>query len=414
MIESARKVAEIVIDGFKRAVEESGKEETRRLAYRLTLGKEGGGAALSDVERFSKQTQFTPAQAKMMTLPLLRAGFSQKAARQEFATAADVQAGGGMSAEEFLGFAQHVKLKGGVTTKQLVGAGINAPEFFKSLAKKLKIGEKEAETRAKEGVKIDPQLILNEITEAVNKRQGGAAGTGAAAASKTLEARLAKLRDLPNQYLEKLVDSPAFGVLSEKIGSIIQRLDPESPQGQRIIAALDRVFTKIVGWFDELATEEGIDSLVNGFESVITVVSAVLSFVKDTVAEINKLIDGVKVLADISVAVTGSSAAVNAIRKANEDLAREKENRAASKRGNEQLERANSPFADAESSAGPWADNAPLKKAKGGKVIQLNAPISISVHPAKDDVAHTGQKAGQEIHRHVSNALERAVNEGGG
>lgn len=422
LIETAHKFAEIIVEGAKKAFEESGGEEKRRRQFRLSLGAEGGKEALEDAERFSKLTKFTPEQIAPVLLKLRRAGYDEKSARQTIATGSDIEAAGGLKMQEFADFAEHLKLKGGVSTKQLVNAGINAPQFYKDLGKKLKISAEEAEKRAEAGGKIDPQLMLNQITEAVNKRQGGRAGTGGADESRGFEARMAKLFDLPNQYLKRLVNSPGFAQASEAFGRVLDRLDPDSENGRRIIAKLQDVFEKITSWIEEAATPEGIDSMVSGFESVATVVEAVLGFVRDTVAEVNKLIDGVKVLSDIAIAATGGGGAVKAVKELEEKYKAQKRTNEQVAKSQEVAERAVSPLADVAGAPGPYAagpvvnEHRSSSKSSSTKIINLHVhPGAVSVHAApgeSPDRSH--REAGAQLHRHVTRELERAAQEGGG
>lgn len=297
LVEAAHKVVEIFTEGITKAFEEGGKEEKRRINFKLSLGDKEGKEALEDIERFAKLTKFTPEQIAPSLLRLRSAGFSQKSARQTIATGADIEAAGGLSLQEYAEFAEHLKLKGGVTTKQLVGARINAPQFYKDLGKKLGITSEEAEKRASEGGKVDPQLILNMISEARNKQQGGRAGTGGKVESEDFESRLAKLKDLPNQYFKKLVDSDGFSRVSDAFGKLLEKLDPDSEAGERIMGSLTAMFEKIIGWFDEITSDNGIDQLVSGIQTAFDVL-------KKAVDIAGVLVDLFKKAADFSVTIS--------------------------------------------------------------------------------------------------------------
>jgi hypothetical protein len=397
LIEAAHKVVEIFTEGITKAFEESGKEETRRLQFKLSLGTKEGKESLEDIERFSKLTGFTKSQIAPTILKLRRAGFNQQAARSIFATGTDIEAAGGMTAAEYGNFAEHLKLKGGVTTKQLVGAGINAPEFFKNLGKKLGVSTGTAEKMAGAGGKIDPQLMLNMFQEAVEKKQGGPAGTGGIAASNTFEKRIAKLKDLPNQYFEKLVDSPGFQKVSDAFGSLLEKLSPESKDGKRIMASLTSMFERIIGWFDSLTSEKGIDDLVSGVQTAVEILEKAVEFAGDMVDLFKKA---------AGVAETLAAPLAKAMDYGDKLLGRNKQ----------------ADFSDA-GSVDELRSKLKIGVASGvvklgdvGSIVKswkqnhINAPTVINIHGANEE---TGKKVGADVHRNMVNAHERAASEGG-
>jgi hypothetical protein len=277
MVEAAHKFVEVITEGVTKAFEESSKQQVLRLGERLSLGGKGGKEYAEDVDRFSKLTGFDDDVIRKMLLGTRRAGYSQASARQQFATAADIAAGAGeggnqAAISEVLGVFQHLKAKGGIGEKQLAGlignaGGQTVPNLYKDLAKELHISTETAKKRLEEGGKIDPQLVINAITRAVNKQQGGAAGTGAIAYSETLEARWARVQNLPNEFLKKLVDSPGFARAEEMLIGLLEKLDPESPAGLRIQAAIETMFDKITSLIGD--PETAADNLSSTIENAV-------------------------------------------------------------------------------------------------------------------------------------------------
>jgi len=159
---------------------------------------------------------------------------------------------------------------------------LNAHEFYKELGKVNKITAKEAKERAESG-KIDPQALINQITSATNKAQGGEAGTGGKMLGETMSARLEKLSKLPEVYLEKMSESPAWQKLSDKLGGLLKELDPTSPRGQKIMAALFRAFDKLVEAADKFLSPQAIDTFVGGLEKVLAVVEKIFGVVGSVV-----------------------------------------------------------------------------------------------------------------------------------
>ncbi len=287
LLEAAKTVVSLIGEGFRFAVDESAKRQSLELGAKLSLGKQGGKDFLGDVGRFDSRTGFDDDVIAKMLLPLRRAGLDQKASRSAFAAASDIAAGEGNGGDEgrvegILELFKKIKLKGGVTEKILVSLGVETKDFYSDLSKQLGIGTEAAKKQA-EGGKIDPQRLLNTIYSGIEKRQGGELGTGAESYSNTLEAKLRKLSELPGNYFKKMVESPAFLQLGDSLSSVLQRLNPDGPEGQQIIGRLEEVFSQIVGWISQLATPEGIDRLVAGLEGALDVAKGVVNAIESIV-----------------------------------------------------------------------------------------------------------------------------------
>ncbi len=269
-LEGAHKAVEILYDGIKEAFSAIGHEQERRAGYELTLGKERGTEAREAIEKFAPKTAFSASQNQDMMLPLFRAGLSGKAATTAYASALDLAAGRGKGADsgavqEAVETFARIQQKGGVTAKQLSGIGLgetNVPAFFKDLGKTLHVSAEAAQKMAAKPGAIDPQILLNAVTDAINKQQGGEAGTGAEKAGKGLLGQWNKLKSLPEEFFNKLADSPALPKISKTIEGILEKLDPNGPVGAKIFAALEDAFNKIAGFIAETFTPENIDKFL--------------------------------------------------------------------------------------------------------------------------------------------------------
>jgi hypothetical protein len=296
-IEGAKTAVEIFTEGVKHAFEEAGKQQTLRIGEKLSLGK-GAGEYREDVERFSKLSGFDDDRIRQLLLPLRRGGMNQQAARTAFAAAGDVAAGEGRGSDfgrvsEVLSGFQNIFLKGGINEKKLVNLGVNAPEFYKELAKDLKISGKagsaktgegattaaeEAKKRAEQG-KIDPQVLLNAIYRGIERKQGGQLGTGTIATSQSYQARIERLQNLPNEYLRNLVDSPNFQRASDMMAGLLEKLDPEGPAGQRIMATIESMFDKITSLVGDPA--DTADKLADHIENAVDFAGQLISDFRD-------------------------------------------------------------------------------------------------------------------------------------
>lgn len=266
--EGAKKAVEIVYDGIKEAFKAGAGYEQLKLNYKLLLGESGGKEVLEDIERFAGKTRYDGDEIAQMMRPLFNAGFRGTGARSAFAAAADLNAAGLGETQDFIDQITKIKLKGGVQAKQLVGMGVDVHAFGKSLAAALHTNEKTAMERAKEGT-VDSQLLLNTIYEGIEKRQGGKLGTGAQAMGGTMGALWHKISVLPENFLKKMEETPAWEQIKERLTGVLASLDPTSPNGQRIMGALMRGFQRLADAIGRVLTEENIDKFSAGVEKAI-------------------------------------------------------------------------------------------------------------------------------------------------
>ncbi len=434
-VEGAHKAVEVVYDGIKEAFGAIAKEQERVAGYDLTLGKHGSEIAREDIERFSKKTAFSASQNMDQMLPLFRAGLKGQDARTTYAAALDLAAGRGKGSDsgavnDAVELFAKIQQKGGVTTKQLAGIGLgetNIPAFYKDLGKYLHISAKEAEKKASEPGGIDPQILRNSIVMAIEKQQGGMAGTGAEKAGSSLFGMWNKLKELPEDFFEKLVNSPAIPKITKAMAGILEKLDPDGPVGKRIISGLERVFDKLASFIEDTITPENIDKAVAAFEQLPGILAKVWEWSK-LIAEIFVGAKIAGVISSIASAASGLSTAVGgfsaamALPAAALLLKGDDHSMSAPTTTREKEQHKGQHLVDYGDNFSVWEDNEPSEfnsmRGKGpmaNKAVSVSVGgVSISVHPAKDDVNHTGQKAAQTIVDAVSDALERGYQEGGG
>lgn len=434
LVEGAHKALDVLSDGIKDLFKAGAASEKMSLAARLSLGKAGGAELEEDVERFSGKTQFNPGQTLQMMLGLRRAGFSQQAARTAFATAADIGAGGG-NADEALEAFKHIRTKGGIGERQLIGllgnAGGTVPDFYKSLAKTLGVSPGEAKKRAEGGV-VDPQLLMNMITQAVNKRQGGIAGTGAFEASKGMEAIWNKLIAMPEEYMKKISKSQGWKQLETRLGGLLEQLNPNSDRGKKIIAALMSGFDKIVAAADRFLQPEKVDAFFDSLSAIPSILDKIVtaSEVLATIWAGSKLVNAAGNIANnlqgaatTAGSVTGAMGGVGGVLKALPLVGLAVAGAEATNQWAQNRDVGGGvKFGDFTSGYGaldPMKMHAALLKAGNAGIAQgrvtLHAPVNITVQSAEgEDPTHTAQRVGEHVRRHATNALERAANEAGG
>lgn len=277
MVEGAKKAVEVIVEGVKFAFESAGKRQSITLGERLSLGA-GAKDYQQDIKRFSKLTGMHPSEIEEMLLPLRRSGMNQQDTRTAFAAASDVAAGKGKGGdrgeiEKYLKAFESLRLRGNIEVEQLAGLGIDVHKFYKTIAKKTGTDEQTARTNMTNG-KVDRKVLLNTLYEGIEKEQGGKLGTGAIAYSKTSEARWAKLKQLPEQMLMSIASTAAFQRASDAIGSLLEKLDPDGPAGQRIIKSLEDMFDKVAGFVG--SPDEAAESMADHIEDALDTLKQVV------------------------------------------------------------------------------------------------------------------------------------------
>lgn len=278
----------LLTTGVKMAFSEGGKAENLRLSYKHLLGASGGKEALDSIGGFAGRTKFDDDKIAEMMQPLFRAGLKGTGARTAFALAGDAGVRGQDPSEVIAGLAK-IQLKGGITDKLLTGAlGVSIKDFKDALGIEMKTADKEgAYKKATEG-KLDPMAIQNAIVRATEKHYGTKTGTATNEQADTMSTHIEKLSDLPSQYLKKMSDSPAWAVLSAKLGDTLKGLDPDGERGKKIIDSLFHVFDKLATAASAMLTSENIDKfaatvsrVVDGLANLPSILQSIYTVSRD-------------------------------------------------------------------------------------------------------------------------------------
>jgi tape measure domain-containing protein len=278
--------------------------ESLGLSYELLLGKEGGAQALKDIDALAGKTKFDDDDLAKAIRPLLLGGMKPgKAMFDALAAATDIETltGGGLgTVQTVLAKIGKVQAKGGIGTKELEEFGINVQDFYRNLGTSLGQTSEAVKKRVAEG-KLSPDVILGAVYKAVADKQGGALGVGAERGAATVEGKLMKLQNLPENYFKKVVDSPSWAKLSDLLGGLLERLDPEGPTGQRVFGALEKFFTAIVGDANTILDNLKPEDIASGVEVFV-------SGLRDAVAVVREIVGGLRTAVDLVSGETLSKA----------------------------------------------------------------------------------------------------------
>lgn len=298
IVGAARMAADMFTDGIKKAFDYGINFEKQNLAFELLLGKKDAQDVTADIERYAKQTGYNSEEIRQSYRPLLLSGMNKDQSRQAFAAAGDLAAAGADLNSVIDAFAK-IQMGGGIRKMQLREFGVNVPDLYKGLSKTLGVGEQEIEKRIGEvyggkgsGRGIDPEVLKGAIYDTIVKRQGGILGTGSDKLGATLGARLHQLASLPGEFLKNIASAPGWALLSKKLGDVYGKLDPNGPQGKRIIGGLMSAFNNIADAVMRALTPENIAKFGDAVESVV-------GYLKEAPAILNKIVTWSEVLLTI-------------------------------------------------------------------------------------------------------------------
>jgi hypothetical protein len=267
--EIASKVVEKTIDLGKEMLKTAANTQDLDLAVELNLGKEGAGQFDKLVESFESTSRFDASDLKKAALPLLEQGLTDMRQLDDLMTVStDLAArrnqgieGVASSLESF----GKIALRGEVNWKMLGDLKVSQADFLKNLSDLRKKHESPETLKAlMDHGGIASKTLLSVALDEIQKREGGSIGPATMRAGDNLNGMWARFSRLPEQYFEKLANSPALDKLAAAIGRALEALDPASPTGARISAALDSIINQFTEWTETLTQGTTLDAIAKG------------------------------------------------------------------------------------------------------------------------------------------------------
>jgi hypothetical protein len=145
--------------------------------------------------------------------------------------------------------------------------GLNLTLAYEAIGKKIGKNAKEVEMLIGSG-RVNAKVGLVGLLDAINQRTNSKqVGERLNEYANTTSGLMERLKNLPQQFMLRLTadDSPIKGTLKK----LLEYLDPDGPNGKKIIGALNTAFTKIGEVLKDWATPEGIEKLSKGITQVI-------------------------------------------------------------------------------------------------------------------------------------------------
>jgi hypothetical protein len=180
-----------------------------------------------------------------------------------------------------------VQLKGGISERELVGAGIKSEAFFKRVAEDTGIGLKEVEKKISEG-KIKANVLIEALYSEIAAKTGKPLGGAGVAMSQTYLAQLEKTKDILPNLFEELEKSGGFTKVTAGLSRLVQGLDPDSPAGGKIIKGLESMIDSFGDLISTIDFEAWAGRLTAGME----IIKAIVWFGAGIVQDLGKVFSG--------------------------------------------------------------------------------------------------------------------------
>lgn len=450
LVDGARAAVDIIKEGIAKAFEVGGKEEHLQGSFKYLFGGAGQAkAVLDEAERFSKSLPFGGQKTAGYLGELGKAGIKGQAAASSLALGADAGAMSpdGQGTDEALYALEKLKRHGEFSPRLAEGLNINLTDFYAAIGHKLNVSAADAQKQLGENGKVGFNTILNTLMEIHSRAIGAPTGSVALEQSKELMQRWEKIKELPEEYLRSIASSPGWTRLSDTLGSVLDQLDPQ--KHPEIVSNLVDAFGSLAKQAERALTPENVkkfsDAMANlpaTLQSIAGTLNTVLRF-SEAIAAVwtaSKMLAALDLIVKIlpvagTVAGTATSAITTGVAATAAVTAGVYAAPLASNFNNPQEQAQQDTIkarGDADVASGQtvahkhwWGTTYDYNQGGGGRPgspsspsmapqINITVPqINVAVNPAKDDVNHTGQQVGVEVHRAATQAFERAAQEAG-
>jgi hypothetical protein len=294
--EGFKRLTEGLIDLGKEGLKTAGEAERTRKSFEFLMGVQPADELLGFMDRLAGKTEFTDGQLKGFAVSLVRAGFSGEAFNRALAATIDLAAlsqdklGG---AAEAVALLNKVQLKGGITERELVTAGLSPKKVFTRIAGELGIGLKAAEDQLSAG-KVKTTTILEALYSELAAKTGKPLGGAGIALSSTFLAKIEKTKDLIPNLFEELEHAGGLKTLTAGLGHLVETFDPDAPAGRKIVKGL----TGLLDHFGELVSKVDFDVWAGRLENAMGILEVVLDIGAGLAHDIGHVFDGLTSLGD--------------------------------------------------------------------------------------------------------------------
>jgi hypothetical protein len=288
--EGLKDLGEGFIELGKEALLAAGEAERTRRSYQLLLGDEPANELLGFLDRLAGKTEFTDGVLKQFAGSYIKAGISGEALNRAMAATIDLAA---MTQNKMegaagaIGLISKIQLKGGISERELVGAGIGGQAFFKRVSEETGIGIKDVEKKIAEG-KVKAGILIEALYSEIAAKTGKPLGGAGVAMSQTYLAQLEKTKDIIPNLFEELEATGGLEPLTKGLDRLVQGLSPDSVAGGKIVHGL----SVMLDGFGKLVAGIDFEAWSNRAVSAMEIISGIAWFTAGALGDLGKVFDG--------------------------------------------------------------------------------------------------------------------------
>ena len=285
--EGIKKVGEKMLDSIQLA---AGAERTSK-AFENMLGKEGGKETLEYLDKFAEKSEFTGGALKRMSGNLLEVGLRGADFRNALGAASDVAAKDTvdkMAAFEgaISSFARIARV-GKVDNRTLAGLKLNPHDVADQLSKDLGLSKETIKKQLEAGT-LDGVKAMQSIFSVMEKKTGRQLGGLGMEMATGMEARIDKLKDLPEEMAKNLRNTQGFKDIEESLGGFLDTVAPRllgtnGAMGKLLDVIGEKIkgidWDQVVTKFEQLVglAEKWVDPIEKVAKGIVKIAEAVLA-----------------------------------------------------------------------------------------------------------------------------------------
>jgi hypothetical protein len=234
-------------------------------ALKLTLGENSGTKVIEWIDKIKNLTEFTSTELLGFSQNLARVGMKTDDIFKAIIASMDI-AGRSKSGIEGMSAAVEafgrMERTGKMNNLALGGLGFGEKDF-RQLDRFKGMGKDQFRKQFEEG-----GLSQGEVFQLLQKTTGKPIGDIGLKLGEGMSATLTHLGAAKEGLFEKLKDSPAFEKLNVMLKDLVERLDPKSPLGSKLLENMEKALTKFVDVMAKIDMEKFSASLIKLFEKL--------------------------------------------------------------------------------------------------------------------------------------------------
>lgn len=287
--EGLSRLGSAIMNVGSQALVAAGEAERTRRSFELLLGDAPAAELLGFLDRLAAKTEFTDGQLKGFAGSLLRAGFAGEDLVRAMAGVVDLAAMPGdkmANAAEAIGLLSKIRLKGGISERELVSAGMNPAKVFERVAAETGIAVANVEKQIGAG-KVRAGTLIEALYSEIAAKTGKDLGGAGVAMSMTFLSQLEKAKDIIPNLFEEIEASGDLMRVTEALNKVTEALSPDSPAGRKIVGGLVGMLNR----FADLTTKVDFDAWSNRLVTAMELFTTLVEVGAEVGRELGMLFD---------------------------------------------------------------------------------------------------------------------------